>query len=127
MSRVKQKDGSLERIVRSELYKKGYRFRKHLKSIPGRPDLIFPKAKVAVFIDGDFWHGYRFPIWEHKLPDFWKEKIGENRKRDRKNFRKLRSKGWRVLRIWQHEIRRSVDTCIKRVEDAVKMQWTNTW
>ncbi|MFN2454863.1 MAG: hypothetical protein ABR577_11650 [Pyrinomonadaceae bacterium] len=67
MSNVKLKDGSLEMIVRSELHKRGYRFRKHVKSLPGSPDAVFPKEQIAVFIDGDFWHGYRFPAWEHKL------------------------------------------------------------
>lgn len=115
MSRVKLKDGSLERAVRSELYKRGYRFRKHVKSLPGTPDLAFPKARVAVFIDGDFWHGYRFSEWEHRLPDFWKEKIGTNRKRDQKNFRNLRKMGWRVIRVWQHEIKKSLPSCIRKI------------
>ena len=60
MSRVKNKDTDIEKIVRSELHKRGYRFRKHLKKLPGTPDIAFTRAKVAVFIDGDFWHGYRF-------------------------------------------------------------------
>lgn len=115
MSNVKLKDGSLEMIVRSELHKRGYRFRKHVKSLPGSPDAVFPKEKVAVFIDGDFWHGYRFPAWEHKLKDFWKEKISENRRRDQRNFRKLRRMGWRVIRIWQHEIKQNPESCIDRI------------
>ena len=60
MSRVKGKDTSIERLVRSELHKRGFRFRKHVKTLPGKPDIVFPKAKVAVFVDGDFWHGYDF-------------------------------------------------------------------
>ena len=121
MSRVKVKDGSLEKIIRSGLHKRGYRFRKHVKNLPGTPDLVFTRPQVAVFIDGDFWHGYRFPAWEHKLSEFWKKKIRTNRGRDQKNFRKLRSMGWRVIRIWQHEIDRDIEFCIARVISAVKI------
>src|SRR5439155_19377350 len=72
MSNVKLKDGSLEVMIRSALHKRGYRFSKHVKTLPGSPDAVFPKEKVAVFIDGDFWHGYRLPAWENKLKTYWK-------------------------------------------------------
>jgi DNA mismatch endonuclease (patch repair protein) len=120
MSRVKLKDGSLEVIIRSELHKRGYRFRKHVKTLPGSPDAVFPKEKVAVFIDGDFWHGYRLPTWEHKLKEFWREKIRENRRRDQKNFRKLRRQGWRVIRVWQHEIKADPESCLIKIISAVE-------
>jgi DNA mismatch endonuclease (patch repair protein) len=115
MSNVKLRDGSLEVVIRSELHKRGYRFRKHVKTLPGTPDAVFPREKIAVFIDGDFWHGYRLPVWEHKLNDFWKEKIRTNRKRDRRNFSKLRRMGWRVIRIWQHEILDDPSRCIDQI------------
>lgn len=118
MSRVKLKDGGLEKAIQSELRRRGYRFRRHVKALPGTPDLVFPKKKTAVFVDGDFWHGYRFPVWKAKLPDFWKEKILTNRKRDQRNFRKLRRMGWKVIRIWQHQIKKSVEDCIGRILDA---------
>jgi len=111
MSRVKLKDGSLEVTVRSELHRRGYRFKKHVKTLPGSPDAVFPKEKIAIFMDGDFWHGYRFPQWEQKLKEFWREKIRQNRQRDQKNFRKLRKMGWRVIRIWQHEIKDDLVWC----------------
>ena len=98
MSRVKGKDTSLEKVVRSGLQKRGLRFRKHPSGLPGKPDIIFPKEKIAVFIDGDFWHGYRFPQWQYKLKPFWKRKISETRKRDRNNFMKLKRKGWTVIK-----------------------------
>lgn len=115
MSRVKLKDGSLETIVRSELHRRGFRFRKHVKSLPGSPDAVFPRQKVAVFIDGDFWHGYRLPAWEHKLKPFWKEKIRANRQRDRRNFRKLQRMGWRVVRVWQHQIRQDLESVVGKI------------
>src|SRR5690606_20173307 len=89
MYRIKGKDTGLEMRVRSELHTRGFRFHKHVQELPGKPDVVFTKAKVAVFIDGDFWHGYRFPAWEHKVSDFWKQKINKNRERDRRNHRKL--------------------------------------
>ena len=119
MSRVKGKDTSLERSVRSGLHKRGLRFRKHIKKLPGTPDIVFTRSKVAVFLDGDFWHGYRFPTWEHKLQPFWQDKIRTNRKRDQKNFRKLRKMGWQVIRIWQHEVEKDIDACIKKIILAV--------
>jgi DNA mismatch endonuclease, patch repair protein len=115
MSNVKLKDGSLEVAIRSELHKRGYRFRKHVRTLPGSPDAVFPSEKVAIFIDGDFWHGYRLPTWEHKLDAFWRQKIRANRARDRKNFRRLRNMGWQVIRIWQHEIRKDPNRCIDRI------------
>jgi DNA mismatch endonuclease (patch repair protein) len=120
MSRVKSRDTGLERQLRSALHREGLRFRKHVAALPGRPDLVITRARLAVFIDGDFWHGYRFPAWEHKLPEFWRKKIGLNRARDRRNFRALRRSGWRVLRIWQHEIERDLDGCASRVLEAVR-------
>ena len=119
MSRVKNKDTDIERIVRSELHKRGYRFRKHVKKLPGTPDIVLPRAKVAVFIDGDFWHGYRFPAWEHKVSEFWKEKIRKNRERDKKNFQKLRNMGWKVIRLWKHEVKSDLARSIGRITEAI--------
>src|SRR5260370_41447215 len=115
MSRVKQKGTDLEMLIRRELRKLGRRFRTNVKDLPGRPDIVFPSAKLAVFLDGDFWHGYRFPQWRHKLKPFWREKIAKNRLRDRRNFRKLKKMNWRVMRIWQHQIRQDIDSCLRKI------------
>ncbi|MHB9150707.1 MAG: very short patch repair endonuclease [Thermoleophilia bacterium] len=120
MSRVKGKDTGIEKAVRSELHRRGLRFRKHVSSLPGKPDVVFSRARVIVFIDGDFWHGYRLPAWEEKVSDFWKAKIGRTRERDAKNHRKLRREGWTVIRIWQHELERDFEGCIRRVVSAVR-------
>lgn len=120
MSRVKGKDTGLEKAVRSELHKRGLRFRKHTRKLPGKPDIVFVKAKVVVFLDGDFWHGYRFPLWEKSLPKFWRNKIGETRKRDQQNFAKLRRMGWRVIRIWEHSIEKDLDGVVKKICYALK-------
>ena|ERR1700722_20214093 len=116
MSRVRNRDTDLESLVRSELFKRGWRFRKHVSSLPGTPDIVFVRQGVAVFVDGDFWHGYRFPRWEGSLSEFWASKIQKNRKRDRRNFAKLRRLGWRVVRIWQHEVKKNLRASVHRVE-----------
>ncbi len=122
MSRVQLRDGPLERYIQRELHRRGFHFRKHVKSLPGSPDIVFAKEKVAVFIDGDFWHGWRLPAWEHKLSAFWKEKLRTNRKRDQRNFRKLRALGWQVIRIWQHQIKRDPQRCIRLITVALSRQ-----
>jgi DNA mismatch endonuclease, patch repair protein len=119
MSRVRGRDTDLERIVRSELHKRGLRFRKHVKELPGRPDVVFPGQRVAVFVDGDFWHGYGLPTWEAGLSEFWKCKLWANRKRDKSNFAKLRYRGWSVIRLWQHEVEGDLGRCIDRIQAEV--------
>lgn len=115
MSRVRNKDTDLERNIRSELHRRGLRYLKHTKWLPGKPDIVFQKAKLAVFIDGDFWHGFRFPLWKHTLSPFWQDKIQKNRQRDQRNFRKLRRAGWKVIRIWQHQVERDREKCLARI------------
>jgi len=115
MSRVKVRGTALELAIRSELLKRGLKFRNNVTTLPGKPDIVFPIVKLAVFLDGDFWHGYRFPVWRRTLAKFWREKIAKNRDRDRRNFAKLRRMGWRVLRIWQHEIKRDLSSCADKI------------
>lgn len=120
MSRIKGKDTGLEIRVRSALHKEGLRFRKHVRSLPGRPDVAFIKSKVAIFIDGDFWHGYGFPSWKQKVSEFWVKKISGNRARDRKNHQKLRRMGWTVIRLWQHQLEKNFDSSVQRIISAVE-------
>ena len=122
MSRVKGKDTGLETRVRSELHKRGFRFRKHVKELPGKPDVVFTKAGVAVFLDGDFWHGYGFSTWQDTVSPFWKGKIAKTIERDRKYDRQLHEMGWTVLRLWQHEIERDFETSIRYITSAVDGQ-----
>ncbi|MGB9298978.1 MAG: very short patch repair endonuclease, partial [Anaerolineae bacterium] len=120
MSRIKGADTGLEMRVRSELHRSGLRFRKHMRQLPGKPDVVFTKVKVAVFVDGDFWHGYRFPSWEHKVSAFWKTKITKNRERDRRVHRKLRQMGWTVIRVWQHDLELDFQGSIERIVSCVQ-------
>src|SRR5260370_39098780 len=116
MAAVKSKNTSLEKIVFSALRKRGVRFRRHYKQLPGTPDVAFPQARKAIFIDGDFWHGYRYPAWKSKISSkFCPQKIEANRLRDRRNFRKLRRLGWKVMRIWEHNIKKSPAATFQKV------------
>ena len=116
MSRIRGMNTSLERTVRRCAYRRGLRYRIHVMSLPGRPDMVFTRSKVAVFIDGDFWHGWRFSTWCARLSPFWKAKIERNRGRDRRNFQKLRRAGWRVVRIWEHQVSADPDGCVDRIK-----------
>ena len=120
MSQVKGRDTSIEKKIRSRLHGMGLRFRKHVKGLPGKPDVVFPRAKLVVFIDGDFWHGWRFPTWAASLPLPWREKIGKTRDRDRRNFAKLRRDGWVVIRVWQHEVEADLACATDRIAKALK-------
>lgn len=122
MSRVKSRDTDIETILRSALHKRGLRFRKHVRALPGCPDIVFMSIKCAVFVDGDFWHGYRFPAWIHRVSPFWQEKIGINRIRDRRNQQKLRRIGWKVIRLWQHQVKQDLAACVRRIDSAVVAQ-----
>lgn len=119
MSRVKGKDTGLEKKLRAELDKLGIMYETYRKDLPGKPDFVFAWKKIVVFVDGDFWHGYRFPSWKHSLSPFWQEKIGKTRARDQRNFRKLRRMGWQVIRIWQHEMKRDLGSCIDKIKTTL--------
>lgn len=115
MSRVKSKNTKVEILVRSSLFKEGYRFRKHT-SLPGKPDIVFPKKKLAVFIDGDFWHGRHFHKWSHKLKPFWYDKISKNITRDKKTKRKLQRHGWKVVRIWEKNVYKNIELELNKIK-----------
>jgi len=119
MSQIRGKDTRPEVFVRSALHSRGLRFRKHVRKLPGTPDVVFRGAKLVVFIDGGFWHGYGFDEWQGKLSDFWRKKIARTMDRDRENYAALRQMGWRVLRVWDHQIRRSPDAVIDAIYCAV--------
>lgn len=121
MSRIRSKNTKAETVVFRELRRRGIYFQKHYDKAPGKPDIALPRKKRAVFIDGDFWHGYQFSIIRDRLPkEYWREKIENNIKRDRKNRAKLRSQGWQVLRIWEHEVKKKPEQSINRIIDFLE-------
>ena len=126
MKRVKLRSGPLEMLLRQKLSARGLKYRCNVRTLPGSPDIVFPKQRVAIFVDGDFWHGWRLPVWEHKLSPFWREKLRANRGRDVRNFRRLRRRGWRVVRIWQHDVRTGIADCVARIQLALRRQIKNS-
>lgn len=121
MSRIRKTDTKPELIIRRLSFSRGLRYRKYSAHLPGKPDLVFASARVVVFVDGDFWHGWQFEKWQRKLSSlYWKEKIRRNRERDKENRKRLEADGWTVLRIWEHEIEQNADTCVDRIEAAVR-------
>jgi len=118
MSRIKGKGTGPEKLLMRELRKRKVWFTTHARDLPGRPDIVFRKARIAVFVDGDFWHGWRFPLWEGKLSPNWREKIAATRERDQRNFRKLRAQGWKVIRIWEHQVEADPAACVKKIMEA---------
>lgn len=119
MSRVRSKDTTPELVIRKLAHARGLRFRKHCSWLPGCPDLVFARSRVVVFVDGDYWHGWRFPAWRDNLAAYWKKKIENNRRRDLKNFRHLRRDAWFVIRLWEHDVERDPEHCVDRIEAAI--------
>lgn len=119
MSRIKGKGTGPERLLEDALLTRGGDFERHARDLPGRPDFVFRSSRVAVFVDGDFWHGHRFAEWRMKLAEKWELKIAGNITRDRRNRRALRAAGWSVLTIWEHRVRRDPAGAARRVLAAV--------
>lgn len=115
MGRIRGKDTGPERIVAAMLRAHRFRFEQHASDLPGRPDFVLRSRRVVILVDGDFWHGWRFPAWEHKLSPFWHAKIATNRARDSRNIRTLRRAGWVVVRVWEHQLYRSATAVRDRI------------
>lgn len=123
----KRRDTQHEILLRRELRKMHLRFRKNVERMPGKPDIIFPSAKVAVFFDGDFWHGRNWRSLRGKLQKgvnaaYWSAKIAANIKRDKRNVLLLRKAGWRVIRVWETDIKRDPFKIAKLIEKALRRQ-----
>lgn len=106
MSRIRSKDTSPEKLVRSFLHRAGYRFRLHVKSLPGSPDIVLPKYRTAIFVHGCFWHRHadcKYAYTPKSNVDFWNKKFQENVSRDVKKKKLLENVGWNVLTIWECE------------------------
>lgn len=123
MKAVKNKGSKIETMLQIELWHRGLRYRKNVKTVYGKPDIAFIGKKVAVFCDSEFFHGYD---WENKNKeiksnrDFWIPKIEKNMARDKAVTEKLKSDGWIVLRFWGNEIKRNLSQCADKIESVVK-------
>lgn len=118
MSHVHLKGGKAEQKLCKALWKRGIRYRKNYKKLPGSPDITITKQKIAVFIDGEFWHGYDWQNRKQRLKrnrNYWIKKIEENIKRDKRDDCLLRQQGWTVLHFWEKEVLKNTDYCIELV------------
>ena len=116
MARVKGKDTKPEVQLRKALYAHGVRgWRCHRKSLPGKPDLAFGRARLAVFVDGGFWHGHPSKWWPGRSGPYWDEKIARNIERDQRADRELRESGWTVLRFWDFEIKKDLERVVRSI------------
>lgn len=119
---VKSKDSAIELALRKELWHRGLRYRKNVKSVYGKPDIAFIGKKIAVFCDSEFWHGYEWESNKYRIKsnrEFWFPKIERNIRRDKEVTEKLRHDGWVVLRFWGKEIEKNVSGCA----DIIQQVW----
>jgi DNA mismatch endonuclease, patch repair protein len=120
MRKVKGKNTTPELVLFKSFRAAGIKFVKHY-GIEGKPDIAFPKIKLAVFVDGDFWHGWKFDKMKLRLPEYWYKKIRNNILRDRKNRRILRQKGWTVIRVWEHRVKKNPEGCIRTIANKITL------
>lgn len=124
MREIHSKDTSIELLLRKALWYKGYRYRKNYKALPGSPDIVLTKYKIAIFCDSEFFHGKDWEILKLRLekgknPDFWIKKIERNRNRDYENDKKLLFLGYTVLHFWGQDISKHTDECLQAIEEAI--------
>lgn len=108
MSHIRNKDTKPEVTVRKYLFSKGFRYRKNVKTLPGCPDIVLPKYKTVIFVNGCFWHKHDCPrfVWPSSNEDYWREKIIRNVKRDGDNYEQLEASGWNVYVVWECQLKK---------------------
>lgn len=108
MSRIRSTNSMPEEIVRKYLFSKGFRYRKNVKKLPGCPDIVLPKYKTVIFVNGCFWHKHDCPrfVWQSSNQDYWIPKIQRNIERDRLNAAELQKKGWHIITVWECELKK---------------------
>lgn len=124
MQHIKSNDTKIEVILRKALWARGYRYRKNYKALPGKPDIVLTKYKIAIFCDGEFFHGKDWELLKNKLKksnngEFWIKKISRNRERDDEINKRLSFEGWTVLRFWGEDIKKHTDECVKIIEETI--------
>jgi DNA mismatch endonuclease (patch repair protein) len=120
MSRIRRRDTLPELMLRRTLWAAGLRgYRIDRRTLPGRPDLSWGAKRVAVFIDGAFWHGHPSAFRPGKSGKYWDEKIRRNMERDKKSNGSLEAMGWTVLRFWDFEVKKDLEGCVERIEAAL--------
>ena len=124
MSHISSKDTGIELILRHELWSRGYRYRKNVRELPGKPDIVLSKYKIAVFCDSEFFHGKDWEVLKPRLmksnnSEYWISKISRNINHDDEVNKKLLFMGWTVIRFWGEEIKKNVTECVKVIEETI--------
>lgn len=124
MKNIKSKDTKIEVLLRKALWKKGIKYRKNCRDIPGKPDIVITKHKIAIFCDGEFFHGKDWEVLKPKLEKgdngaYWVSKISRNRERDDEVNKQLLFQGWTVIRFWGSDIKKDADACVRVVEETI--------
>jgi DNA mismatch endonuclease, patch repair protein len=123
MRKIRSAETKPEQLLRKELWKAGIRYRKNVKALPGSPDIVVRKKLLVVFVDGEFWHGYNWEAKKKKIKTnrkFWIPKIERNMQRDKENAKALKKLGFKVLRFWEHQIKKDLEKCINKINSALK-------
>ena len=118
MGKIKSQNTKPELKLKKALWNLGYRYRKNVKKLPGSPDIVFSKHQLAIFVDGEFWHGYNWSDKKTRIKtnrEFWIPKIERNIQRDKLNNKLLINDGWHVIRFWEHELKKDFEGCLKKV------------
>ena len=124
MKNIKNKDTGIEVTLRKALWNKGYRYRKNDKRLPGKPDIVLTKYKIAIFCDSEFFHGKDWELLRPQLErgknaDFWIKKISKNQQRDEEVNKQLQYLGWTVIRFWGKDITKHTDECVQVIEETI--------
>ena len=119
MPHIRSKNSKPEELVRKYLFSKGFRYRKNVKTLPGCPDIVLPKYKTVIFVNGCFWHKHDCPrfVWPSTNEEYWRPKIMGNVERDKRNLAELQQLGWTVLTVWECELKKKViDATLDQLE-----------
>lgn len=111
MSQIKSTNTKPEEMVRKYLFSRGLRYRKNVKTLPGKPDIVLAKYKTIIFVNGCFWHGHngcKYFVMPKSNTDYWREKIKKNIERDRKNYNNLSESGWNVITVWECQLKKNM-------------------
>ena len=123
MSQIHSSNTSIELVVRKDLFRRGFRYRINMKTLPGKPDIVLPKYKTAIFIHGCFWHRHtdcKFAATPSSNVEFWNEKFKKNINNDQRHYKDLESLGWRVIVVWQCEINQNFTELMDRLEAEIR-------
>ena len=124
MSRIKGKGTKPEETVRKYLFSQGFRYRKNVETLPGKPDIVLSRYRTVVFVNGCFWHHHDCPyfVWPKNNAEFWKNKIDRNVERDEENKVKLLMTGWKIIVVWECELNKNKERVLQELSEKIKNQ-----